>query len=67
MMTNKKYEMPLEKRQNMIDEIKTLKVLLGLEAGELSEGQASTFLAIQRVSLRQKRADFIAEIVQEIE
>ena len=52
----------LEKRQNILDQIEMLQVLLAVEAGELSEGQASKFLAIDRVSLRKKRIDFIHKI-----
>lgn len=63
----RKYEMNPVKRQNILDEIETLKVLLALEAGELSEGQASTFLAVDRVSLRKKRIDYVTEIIKEVE
>lgn len=58
----RKYEMNPEKRQNILDQIEMLQVLLAVEAGELSEGQASKFLAIDRVSLRKKRIDFINDI-----
>lgn len=63
----KKYEMPIKKRENLLDEIELLTVLLAVETGDLSEGQACWLLAIDRVSLRSKKQDYLTSILQEFE
>lgn len=40
-------------------EIERLTILLGWEAGELSEGQAARLLGLDRLALRRKRQDVL--------
>jgi hypothetical protein len=48
-------------KRSFVTEIEDLKILLAWECGELSEGQVSKALKIDRISARKMRDDFVAE------
>lgn len=54
-------------KRSYVTEIEDLKILLAWEAGELSEGQASKILGIDRIAARIKRDEAVADGIAYVE